>query len=51
MAGATVHPDVHLRFYQAALLERQSNAQLQSLLPGRFSELVDHTCPKVGAQA
>jgi hypothetical protein len=51
MVGAIVQQDVRLRFCQAALLERQLNAQLQFLLPGRFPELVGYGCPKIGGKA
>jgi len=51
MAGATVHPDVRLRFYQVALLEHQSDAQLQFLLLDHFRELVCCRCSKIGVEA
>jgi hypothetical protein len=51
MAGVTVQLDVRLRFYQAAQLERQLNAQLQSLLLGHFLELVGCGCPRIGGKA
>ena len=51
MAGVTVHPDARLRFYQAALLERQSNAQLRFLLLDHFHELFGYEKSKIGVQA
>jgi hypothetical protein len=51
MAGATVQPDVRLRLYQAALLERQLTAQLQYLLLDRFRKLTGCGCPKIDVQA
>jgi hypothetical protein len=49
MAGATVHPDVRLRFCQAALPEHQSNARLRSLLLDHLPELFDCGYRNIGA--
>jgi hypothetical protein len=51
MVGAIVRQDVRLRFFLAALLERQLNAQLQSLLLGHCPELVGCECPRIGDKA